>query len=138
MSAERLLTDIIGWWENNPEGEHIYRQAAQAAHVVLRLHDVDYWLFPGQRRLYSWFRRSQRGPPAADHPKTQQSQTGGRMPRPMVQPKTNSPADHYRQPPQNRKIRRLPERPLVCHLRLLALGPRFRRPKNEKRPKRTG
>ena len=46
MSAERLLTDIIGWWENNPEGEHIYQKAAQAAHVVLRLHDVDYGCFP--------------------------------------------------------------------------------------------
>lgn len=46
MSTERLLTDIIGWWENNPEGEYIYRQAAQAAHVYLRLHDAGYGCFP--------------------------------------------------------------------------------------------
>ena len=46
MSAERLLSDIIAWWEDNPEGEYVYRQAAQAAHVLLRLHDVDYGCFP--------------------------------------------------------------------------------------------
>lgn len=46
MSAERLLTDIIGWWQDNPEGEYIYWQAAQAAHVALRLHDAEYGCFP--------------------------------------------------------------------------------------------
>lgn len=46
MSAERLLSDIIGWWEDNPEGEYIYWKAAQAAHVLLRLHAAEYGCFP--------------------------------------------------------------------------------------------